>query len=171
MNTFKNHDLHEKTTKRKTCSGRCSSCCFPNVLKNVSTNINRNSYDENTLELRSSKVDECSVREWIKVEEHDQFKSHQFRCKLCNAYGCAFAWNLMIRPENLRNVLYLRLSIIIWSEVYIFRSSDAKNLCNVVWINGELFFSYPTLQLNFGISCIWIEFLYQFINWFLEVPE
>ena len=90
-NTFKNHDLHEKTTKRKTCSSCRSNCCFPNVLKNVSTNINRNSYDENTLELRSSKVDECSVREWIKVEEHGQFESCQFRCKLCSAYGYAFA--------------------------------------------------------------------------------
>ena len=43
-NTFKNHDFHEKTTKRKTCL----SCCFPNGLKNVGTNVNRNSGDEIT---------------------------------------------------------------------------------------------------------------------------
>ena len=77
----------------------------------------------------------------------------------------------MIRPKNLKNVLFLRLSIIIWSEVYIFQSSDVKNLCNVVWIDGEFFSSYPTLQLNSGISGIWVEFLYQFINRVLEVPK
>ena len=77
----------------------------------------------------------------------------------------------MIRPKNLKNVLFLRLSIIIWSEVYICQSSDAKNLCNVVWIDGEFFSSYPTLQLNSGISGIWVEFLYQFINRVLEVPK
>ena len=77
----------------------------------------------------------------------------------------------MIRPVNLKNVLYLRLSIIIWSEVYICWFSDAKNLCNVVWIDGELFFLFSTLQLNSGISGIWIEFLDQFINRVLEVPK
>ena len=76
---------------------------------------------------RSSKVNECSVRESIKVREHDQFESRQFRCKLCSADGCTFTLNLMIRPKNLKNVLYLRLFIIIWSEVYI----CAKALCNV----------------------------------------
>ena len=50
-------------------------------------------------------------------------------CKLCSTYGCAFTHNFMIKPENLKNVLYLRLSIIIRGEVYICRSSDAKNLC------------------------------------------
>ena len=77
----------------------------------------------------------------------------------------------MIRPENLKNVLFLRLSIIVWSEVHICQSSDAKNLCNVVWIDGEFFSSYPTLQLNSGISGIWVEFFYQFINRVLEVLE
>ena len=77
----------------------------------------------------------------------------------------------MIRPEDLKNVLYLRLSIIIRSKVYICRSSDVKNLCNVVWIDGKLFFAYQTLQLNSGISSIWIEFLDQFINQVLKVPE
>ena len=92
-------------------------------------------------------------------------------CKLYSAYGCAFTHDFMIKPENLKNVLYLRLSIIIRGEVYICRSSDAKNLCNVVWIDGELFFAYSTLQLNFGISSIWIEFLDQFINRVLKVLE
>ena len=91
--------------------------------------------------------------------------------KLCSAFGCTFAWNLMIRPKNLKNVLYLKLSIIIRSEVYICRSSDAKNLYDVVWIDGKLFSSYPTLQLNSGVSSIWIEFLNQFINRVLEVLE
>ena len=77
----------------------------------------------------------------------------------------------MIRLENLKNVFYLMLFIIIQSEVYICRSSDAKNLCNVVWIDGELFPSYPTLQLDSNTPSIWIEFLYQFINRVLEVPE
>ena len=69
------------------------------------------------------------------------------------------------------NVLYLRLFIIIRSKVYICQSSDAKNLCNVVWIDGELFSTYPTLQLNSGISSIWIEFLNSFINRVLKVPK
>ena len=60
----------------------------------------------------------------------------------------------MIRPKNLKNVLYLRLSIIIQSDVYIFWYSDAKNFCNVVWIDGELFSAYPTLQFNPDISSI-----------------
>ena len=77
----------------------------------------------------------------------------------------------MIRPEDLKNILYLRLSIIIRSKVYIYRSSDAKNFCNVVWIDGELFSAYLTLQLNFGISSIWIEFLDQLINPVLKVPD
>ena len=77
----------------------------------------------------------------------------------------------MIRLENLKNVLYLRLFIIIQSKVYICQFSDAKNLCNVVWIDGELFPSYPTLQLDSSTPSIWIEFLYQFINRVLEVPE
>ena len=119
----------------------------------------------------SSKIDEVGVRQWVEVEEHDQCESLQFRCKLCSAYQYAFAWNLMIRPKNLKNLLYLKESIMIWSEVYISRSSDAKNLCNVVWIDGELFSSYPTLQLNSGIPSIWIEFLDQFINRVLEVPK
>ena len=77
----------------------------------------------------------------------------------------------MIKPENLKNVLYLWLSIIIQSDVYICQSSNAKNLCNVVWIDGELFSTYPTLQFNPGISSIWIELFDQFINWVLKVPE
>ena len=77
----------------------------------------------------------------------------------------------MIRPEDLKNVLYLRLFIIMRSKVYIYRSSDVKNLCNVVWIDGELFSLYSTLQLNSGIPSIWKEILDQFINRVLEVPE
>ena len=77
----------------------------------------------------------------------------------------------MIRPEDLKNVLYLRLSIIIWSKVYICRSSDVKNLCNVVRIDGELFSTNPTLQLNSNLPNIWIEFLDQFINQVLKVLE
>ena len=46
-----------------------------------------------------------------------------------------------------------------------------RTFANVVWIDGELFFAYPTLQLNFGISSIWIEFLDQFINRVLKVLE
>ena len=60
----------------------------------------------------------------------------------------------MIRPEDLKNVLYLRLFIIIRSKVYIYRSSDVKNLCNVVWIDGELFSAYLTFQLNASMSSI-----------------
>ena len=76
----------------------------------------------------------------------------------------------MIRPKNLKNVLYLRLSVIIWSKVYICSSIKLKNLCNVVWINAELISLYPTLQLNSGVSSIWIE-IHQFINRVLEVPK
>ena len=77
----------------------------------------------------------------------------------------------MIRPKNLKYALYLRKSIIIWSEIYISRSIDSKNLCNVVWIDAELLSSYPTLQLSSGVSSIWIELLNQFIYWVLEVLE
>ena len=77
----------------------------------------------------------------------------------------------MIWPKNLKNILYLRKSIIIWSEVYVCRSIDSKNLRNVVWIDVEILSSYPTLQLNFGVSSIWIELLNQFINRVLEVLE
>ena len=41
--------------------------------------------------LVDTKIDEASVRQWVEVEEHDQCESLQFRCKLCSAYGCAFA--------------------------------------------------------------------------------
>ena len=77
----------------------------------------------------------------------------------------------MIRPKNFKNILYLKYSVIIRSEVDICWSGDAKNLCNVVWIDGEFCSSYPTLQLYTGIWSIWVEFFYQFINRVLEVPE
>ena len=49
----------------------------------------------------------------------------------------------MIRPKNLQNVLNLRSLIIIRGEVYILKSSDAKDLGYVVRIDEELFSSYP----------------------------
>jgi len=39
-NTFKNHDLHEKTVEGKTNSCNWSTYCFPHGLKYVSTNVN-----------------------------------------------------------------------------------------------------------------------------------
>ena len=80
-------------------------------------------------------------------------------------------WMYLCLKSQELNVLYLRKSIIIWSEVYICRSIDSNNLCNVVWIYAELLSSYPILQLNSGVSSIWIELLYQFINRVLKVPE
>ena len=38
----------------------------------MGTNVNRNSSDEITQELCSSKVDEACVRQWVEVEEHDK---------------------------------------------------------------------------------------------------
>ena len=40
MNTFKNHDLHDKTTEGKTHSCSWSTYRFPHGLKYVSTNVN-----------------------------------------------------------------------------------------------------------------------------------
>ena len=71
-NTFKYHDFHDKTAKRKThlC---CYLCCyFPYSFEDVSANINQSSYDEITQELCSSKIDEPRVRQWIEIGEHDQ---------------------------------------------------------------------------------------------------
>ena len=39
-NTFKNHDLHDKTAEGKAHSCSWSICCFPHGLKYVSTNVN-----------------------------------------------------------------------------------------------------------------------------------
>ena len=40
MNTFENHDLHDKIAEGKTHSCSWSTCCFPYGLKYVSTNVN-----------------------------------------------------------------------------------------------------------------------------------
>ena len=111
--------------------------------------------------MQSLRVD-TGWRTWSTWEYSIQAQTWQ-------CYGCAFARDFMIRPKNLKNVLYLWLSIIIRSDVYICQSSNAKNLCNVVWIDGELFSVYPTLQFNPSMSSIWLELFDQFINWVLKV--
>ena len=73
-NTFIKYDFHDETTKWKIFSCYWSSCCFPNDLKYVGTDINRYTGNEIAEELCSSKIDEGSVRQW-KVGEHDQLQS------------------------------------------------------------------------------------------------
>ena len=63
MNTFKNHDLHDKTAERKTHPCIWSSYCFPHGLKYVSKNVNWSSFDQITQKLCSSMVENMiSVR-------------------------------------------------------------------------------------------------------------
>ena len=115
---------------------------LPNGLEDMGTYINRGSCNKITKELSSSKIDESSVGQWIEIGEHDQLQCGQLRSKLCSVYRCAFTGDFMIRPKNLQNVLNLSSLIIIRGEVHILRSSDAKDLGYVVWIEGKLFSSY-----------------------------
>ena len=145
MNTFKHHDFHDKTAKRKTHSCHWSSSCFPHSLENVSTNVNLGSRIEVTQKLCSSKIDESSVGQWIKVEEHDQCESLQFWSKFHSSNGHAFGWDLMINSLNVKNISHRSKSIIIWRDVHICWMIDVKDLCKTVRSDDEILSLNPTL--------------------------
>ena len=65
------NDLHDETAKWNTSSSCRSSCGLPYDLKDVDTNINGGSCNKITKELSSSKIDEGSVGQWVKIREHD----------------------------------------------------------------------------------------------------